>query len=107
MEQIPLKHLTRTGILTPGQKQAPFVEFSTSGYWRVWLSFAMRDGHLVGTYLELLPDGAINRITTDNNSTPTKGVVVSGPSKEHSNGRSSINDRVIEPYNLYDARKHG
>jgi len=53
---------SRLSIITPSSKQAPFIEYNAkSQRWRVWQSF--NPTVTAGTYLDLYPSGAVERVT--------------------------------------------
>lgn len=57
----------RIGIFSVHQKQQPFCVFDVSScLWRVWISY--NSTVTSGTYLELHPTGAVDRVTVNNNS---------------------------------------
>lgn len=56
--------MRRVGLLSPAQRQQPFAEF-VDGCWRVWLNY--NKDVTSGTYINLLPDGHIDRVTVNNN----------------------------------------
>lgn len=68
----------RIGILTPGQAQAPFLEYDErTQRWRVWLAFdATVDG---GTYLDLYPTGQSDRVTLRSDGVVENIVRLTGP----------------------------
>jgi len=57
-----MPHANRTIILGPEATQAPLLEFDTANNrWRIWQAF---NGSVTqGTYLDLYPNGLIERVT--------------------------------------------
>jgi len=54
----------RIGIFSVHQRQQPFAVFGDH-IWRIWISY--NNDVTSGTYLELYPDGQVDRVTVNNN----------------------------------------
>lgn len=80
-----MKSIKRIAIITPSARQAPFLEFTSGGLWRVWQSYRIDpEGRLFGTYMELHASGLVLRHTTNSALDITTTVVVSGEAPERS-----------------------